>query len=211
MRTLSRRSCFALAGAAGLALLAAPMAGLAPEPDPVARRWELKVELGPMRVTTLPVQMAGGTENRSFFYTTYRVTNRSGNDVLFAPSFELAFGNGKPIRSGRDVPSDVTKTLLTKMQNPFLQDQIAIIGQLLQGEENARDGIVIWSAESLAPEKLTMYAAGFSGETATVILPDSKTKTVLRKSLMVRYDTGGDMGGRGDKPLGAAEQRWIMR
>ncbi len=188
------------------------MSGLAPEPDPVSRRWELKVDLGAMRVTTLPVAVSGGrTENRAFFYATYRVTNRSGADVLFAPSFEIAFGDGKPVRSGRDVPADVTKTLLTKMQNPLLQDQIAIIGPLLQGEENARDGLVIWSAESMDPEKLTMYAAGFSGETATVILPDTKTKAVLRKTLMVRYDTGGDLSGRGDKPLDPAVQRWIMR
>jgi len=207
MQTNTRRRCLQLGLVTAAALALMPALGLAPEPDPVPRRWELKVDLGALRVTSLPVQ----GESRAFYYLTYKVTNRSGQDVLFAPSFDMTFGDGKPVRSGRDVPADVTKALLEKMQNPLLQDQIAIIGPLLQGEENAKDGIVIWSAENLGPAKLTVYAAGFSGETATITLPDSATKAVLRKSLMVRYQATGEMTGRGDKPIEAAEHRWIMR
>ncbi len=180
---------------------------MAPEPDPVPRRWELKLELGGLRLASFPVQ----GQPKSFYYLTYKVINRSGKELLFAPSFEMAFGDGKPIRAGRDVPAEVTKAILEKMQNQFLQDQIAVIGPILEGEENAKEGLVIWSGENLAPARLTVYAAGFSGETATVDVPGTKDKVVLRKSLMVRYNSGGEVTGRGDGSLDVAERRWIMR
>jgi hypothetical protein len=201
-----------LAGMALLAVSTWAAAGLAPEPSPVARRWELKVDVGPMRVTSIEVN----GQPKPFMYLTYHVVNKSGKDLLFAPSFDLAFGSGKPVRSGRDVPSEVTSTIVGKLEDPFVQDQISIIGTLLQGDEHARDGVVIWPAESLEPSKLAMYAAGFSGETATIDLPSAteagkKEKAVLRKTLMIRYAPGGEITGRGDKPIEVAEQRWIMR
>ncbi len=190
----------------------AGMSGLAPEPDPVPRRWELRVEVGPMRVTSFDV----GGKPRAFTYMTYRVVNKSGHDLLFAPSFEMSFGGNKTLRAGSDVPADVTAKLMDKIDNPLVQDQIGIIGTLLQGDENARDGLVVWSCESLAPGKLALYAAGFSGETATVELPSQKDpkvkeKAVLRKTLMVTYSPGGEITERGDHPIEVAEQRWIMR
>ncbi len=199
----------------GLAVLAGTAtisAGLAPEPSPVPKRWELKVDVGPLRVASIDVN----GQSKPFMYLTYHVVNKSGQDLLFAPSFELTFGSGKPIRSGHDVPAEVTTTIVKKVENPFAQDQISIIGQILQGEEHSRDGVVIWPAESLDPAKLAMYAAGFSGETATIELPTTdaagkKEKAVLRKTLMITYSTGGEMTGRGDKPIEVAEQRWIMR
>jgi hypothetical protein len=199
-------------GLTALAIGTLAGAGLAPEPSPVPRRWELKVDVGPLRVTSVNVN----GQPRAFMYLTYRVVNKSGEDLLFAPSFEMTFGTQKPVRAGRDVPAEVTSALIAKLEDPFVQDQISIIGQILQGEENARDGVVIWPAESLDPTKLTMYAAGFSGETATVELPSqtegkAKEKAVLRKTLMVTYSTGGELTGRGDKPVEVAERRWIMR
>src|SRR6185503_14338474 len=116
------------------------------------------------------------------------------------------------IRSGRGVPLEVTKKLIEGVQNSYVQDQISIIGQLLQGKENARDGIVIWPANDLNVEELTVYAAGFSGETATVETPDTHQKMVLRKSLQRRYQISGELVGQTGKDIPLAEpQRWIMR
>lgn len=204
----AKLSIVALAGMASLV----GMTGMAPEPDPIPRRWELKVDVGALRVTTMEV--AG--QPRAFAYMTYKVTNKSGKDLLFAPSFELSFGGPKAVRAGSDIPAEVTDALLAKIGDPLVQDQIAVIGTLLNGDENARQGLVIWSCENLAPQKLSMYAAGFSGETATVELPSPKDpkvkeKAILRKTLMVQYAQVGEIGGRGDKALDVSEQRWIMR
>src|SRR5437870_4091815 len=79
----------------------APMMAIAPEPDPVPRRWQLEVEAGPLRVASVQVRDSGA---RSYMYMTYKAVNNSGEDLLFAPMFELSLGDGKVLRSGRDVP-----------------------------------------------------------------------------------------------------------
>ncbi len=212
--TAGRTTCFAPAPAlrwvaAGLtALGAAGSLGMAPEPDPVPQRWELQVDVGELRLSTIDVPNVGP---RKYFSLTYRVTNNSGQDLLFAPAFELADGEGGVVRSGRDVPLTVTQQLLAQTQNVFIQDQISIIGELLQGSENARDGLVIWPANNLSPDEVVVYAAGFSGETATVVGTDGKTKFVLRKTLRLEYTPPGDLSGVAARGMSLADRKWIMR
>ncbi|MFN9969056.1 MAG: hypothetical protein ACK58T_04080, partial [Phycisphaerae bacterium] len=69
-------------------------------------------------------------------------------------------------RSGRDVPQAVTRKVMEEVDNPLAQDQISILGTLLQGEENGREGVVIFSAPDMSARELTVFATGFSGETA---------------------------------------------
>ncbi len=87
------------AGAAALALVGStPMFGLAPEPDPVPRRWELQIETGDLHMVTMDVPGLGA---RKYVYMTFHATNNSGQDLLFAPSFELSDGDWRVYRSGR--------------------------------------------------------------------------------------------------------------
>lgn len=193
--------------------LVLPLVALAPEPDPVPRRWELDVTFGPLRVATVEVE---GQGPRPFYYLTYKATNNSARDLLLAPSFELADGSGKVLRSGREVPPAATAALIDRQQNPFLKDQIAVLGPILQGPEHAREGLVAWPAETLKPDRLAIYASGFSGESATVEPPAGPDGTrpapvVLRKTRMLRYEKVGDLTGRADAPIPVAEQRWVMR
>ncbi len=183
-----------------------------PEPDPLPQRWELDFIPGPLRVITLEV---GDEGLQPFFYLTYRVTNNSGEDLQFAPIFEIGNENGDVVRAGVDVPRSVRRALLELLDNPLLEDQIQIIGPILQGRENAKDGLVIWRAPSLTTDELAVYAAGFSGETQQVEFenPDSgETETLtFRKTYMVRYATPGTLVGQGSKPLQVVGERWIMR
>jgi hypothetical protein len=185
--------------------------GLAPEPDPVPRRWELSIEPGPMRVTS--IETPSGT--RSYFYFTYKVTNGYATDLTLAPSFDLSIGEGRIYRSGRDVPADVTRQILESLQNPLLQDQISIVGTILRGEENAREGLVIWPAPSLRTAEIVVYAAGFSGETRGERIRDPQTgetkPVLLRKTLMLRYQTPGEIQNWAARPFELVERRWIMR
>jgi len=193
---------------AALVASAVILGGMAPEPDPVPRRWQLDVTLGPVRQASFEIE---GQGPRVFVYMTYKVSNNSGQDLLFAPSFELVMGNGQAVRSGRGVPADITKKLIEKCQNNFLQDQIAVIGNLMQGPENAKEGLVAWPLEDFSPTKIAIYAAGFSGETTTITPPGSTEKTLLRKTLSVNYVVKGELSKRGDQPLEVEEQRWVMR
>jgi hypothetical protein len=131
----------AAAALVGLGLVASATAQAAPEPSPVPKRWQLNYEPGPLRLIYLDV---GGERDRPFLYLTYKVTNNSGQDLLFAPSFELATSEGHLLRSGRDVPVEATRAILDALENPLLEDQIGIIDTLLQGPENAKQGLVVW-------------------------------------------------------------------
>ncbi|MFO0831430.1 MAG: hypothetical protein U0637_06250 [Phycisphaerales bacterium] len=211
------RSC--AVGAAGVLALGAGVllsmthegvAVAAPEPDPVPRRWQLTVEPGPLRVMAVAV----GGQAQLYYYMTYRVTNTSGSDQMFTPSFELADDMGDVQRAGRDVPAEVTKAILTRLESPLLQDQVNVVGMLLQGEENAKDGLVVWPVANNHVRALEVYAAGFSGETRTLDAFDPETKgtkrVTLRKTLMLRYQPMG-LVREGVEPYSVLEQRWIMR
>ncbi len=186
--------------------------GLAPEPDVIPRRWQLAIQPGPLRVTAVE---SPGVGLRSYFYFTYRVTNTSPGDLLFAPIFDLCSNEGDCARGGRDVPPDVARQIWSSLENPELLDQIGIVGTLLTGEENSKEGLVIWPASNLQPEELTIYASGFSGETKVVPVIDPKTKKpatrTLRKSFMLRFEAAGELRGMNANPLRMIEERWIMR
>jgi hypothetical protein len=211
----TRRSFFKIAatltlGVAGVVGLGSAI-GMGPEPDPIPRKWELTVEPGSLRYASVD----DGEGAKSYFYFTYTVTNTSGKDMLFTPSFDLCNDKGEVLRSGRDVPAAVTKALLEKLDNKELQDQISIVGMLLQGEGNAKEGLVVWPATTLRFSELEIYGAGFSGETKTIETKDAKTgkttKTTLRKTLMLKYQPNGEVREQGSKPFEQIEKRWVMR
>jgi len=189
------------------------LAGMAPEPDPVSTRWQLDVEPGPLRVMYVRTPDAEG----AYLYFTYSVTNNTGKDLEFVPSFELADSDGDVMLSGAGIPASVTKAILESLEDPFLQDQIDILGPIQQGRENAKHGLVIWSLPDFDTDELRLFGAGFSGETDSLELKDPRTgktkRLVFRKSLMLRYAVPGtiDVVSQGDKPFDLIEQRWIMR
>lgn len=196
-----------------LSMTAAPTAlALAPEPAPVPKRWQLEIETSPLRLTT--VQTADG-EQRAYFYMTFKVTNNTASDLLFAPSFELATDELVVLRSGRGVPGAATAELIERMQNPLLMDQIDVVGTLLRGEENAREALVAWPMPATFQSEISVYCAGFSGETATVEVPDpisgKMEKKLLRKTRELRFRLPGEISAAGGLELFPVEERWIMR
>ena len=217
--------CFALALAmAGLLACAVPKASaLAPEPAPVPKRWQLEIEPSPLRLTLVDVP---GQGPRAFFYMTFKATNNSATDLLFAPSFELATDEMIVLRSGREVPGAATTELIERMQNPLLKDQIGVVGTLLRGEENAEEALVAWPMPSTFQSEITVYCAGFSGETATVEVPNPASlmasgsatsapvkmeRKTLRKTWMMRYRLPGELNPAAGLELRPYESGWIMR
>lgn len=184
-----------------------------PAPDPVPHRWELEFKPGHLRLAQAPEAIGGGL----YLYLTYDVTNYSGHDLQLVPSFTLATSTGQLRSSGQDVPRRVTDFILRRLGNPQLQDQVAIIGPMLQGEEHARSGVVIWPVDRLDPGLLTVYAAGFSGESDTLTLANPVTgefeRFVFRKTRMLRHIVPGELmpAVQRDEPLARIEERWVMR
>jgi hypothetical protein len=197
-------------GAIAAAIACLSLGAAAPEPNPAPQRWELQVRPGPLRIAT--VETAGGA--RLFLYMTYTAINKSGQAVLFAPMFTLATEEGGTLVAGDGVPAAVTEELLSRLENPFLEDQLSIIGPLQQGIENAREGLVVWPLVDADVDEIKVFCAGFSGETTRLTITDAvdgQPKTVtLRKTLMLRYSTPGELSA-GPTPLPLVDQRWIMR
>jgi len=202
----------ALVAMVGVLVLSTPAALAAPEPAPLPKRWQLEVKCSPVRLAM--VKTADG-QDRPYFFMTYTVTNNSPADLLFAPLFDLATDAGDVVRSGRDVSFGVTREIMARLNNPVLEDQIGIVGTLLRGEENAKEGLVIWAAPTLQLAELTVYAAGFSGETATVKTVNPETgkdeQKVLRKTLAMKYRMPGNVAVVEPGPFEPFESRWIMR
>lgn len=192
------------------AALTAP--GAAPEPAPIPTAWEFEFEAGPLRLAKVNVP---GVGVRPYFYLTYTITNYWSADLLYAPDFYLKNDMGQILRSGEDIPPAVTEEMLARLGNPLISDQISILGNVLEGPENARSGVVIWPATDLDADEVMVFAANLSGESTVYWTKDRETgqrkRTVLRKTLMLRYETPGDMTNRGGEPLELVETRWVMR
>lgn len=206
-----------LSACLGLCVLAAAPAFAAPEPNPVPTRWQLDVIPGPLRVLTVDVPEVGP---RAYFYMPYKVVNNTGDDLYFAPVFELATDEGELLRSGRDVPTVAVREAMNRLANPFMVEPIQAIGTMQQGEEHAIESIAIWPAPNLSVDRVSVYAAGFSGETKRIPLPtpipggedgEEISEVLLRKTLMLVHQTPGELTRAGNSPLTRVEQRWILR
>lgn len=213
--SLSPRVLTALVGVLGVALLTAASsraAALPPEPNPIPVRWQLDLDVGPLRVISVETPETGPM---LYYYLTYTVTNNTDEDILFAPSFELATETGVNVVAGQGVPASVTRAILERLDNPLLNDQVSMIGVLRRGEANARDGLVVWPVLDVTADEARVYMAGFSGETTRIEVIDRDTgrprDVVLRKTKMAVHNVPGNVDGQGAQPLERAESVWIMR
>jgi hypothetical protein len=189
-----------------LVVLAATSGAVAfPRPAPVAPRWELEFEPGPLRVYVDP------DEGGAYWYFTYKVINRTGGDQVWAPTFVLFTDAGEILPSGRGVPSRVAADIKTLLGNDFLEHQNEVIGEIFYGRDHAKEGLVVWPARHLEVNELSLFIAGASGETAYVVNPITGDDVLLRKTLQRDYLIPGEAIARGSRPIELQEQRWVMR
>lgn len=176
-----------------------------PVPSSFPIRWELEFQPGPLRLYTDEL------ENEHYWYFTYTVINRTGQDRIWAPNFVLFTDAGEIRTSGQDVPNRITNEIYDMLGNELIETQYAILGEILQGREHAKDGLVIWPAKSMSVTELSLFVSGISGETARVTNPISGETQLLRKTLQRNYTIPGNPAARGSKPAEMTEQRWIFR
>ncbi|MAY75990.1 MAG: hypothetical protein CMJ31_14980 [Phycisphaerae bacterium] len=199
---------------AALAVVAVAVSvSAAPEPEPFPTRWEFDMVPGDLRFTV--VEGENG-EPTPVFYLTYAVTNYSSRDRIFAPSFELLTDQGQLLRAGRGVVPEVTRSLLERLDDPFLEDQFSIVDTLRQGRENTRFGLVVWPATDLDIDEITIFAAGFSGESTTYFTNDPESgrrnRHILRKTRVLEYDTPGNLvPTTRTTTIDRSGEAWVMR
>ncbi|MFM7132905.1 MAG: hypothetical protein ACKO0W_01160 [Planctomycetota bacterium] len=148
---------------------------------------------------------------KHFWYLTYDVVNNTGKDQRFAPRIELFVDDGAVIAQGTDVPSSVTKGILRYLNNPLVLDHFEILGEVLQGKEHAKTGLVVFPAASLDPTELTVFIAGLSQETKKEKDPKGERLVTLRKTMRLDYLVPGDPKPVGTTSYGIVAKEWIFR
>jgi len=216
---------------AAIALLAAGCAALAwaevapPSPSAVPREWQLDIQLEDL--LPIQVQLAGETTPRIFWYLRYTVTNRTGQDHVFVPQFDLYTDTGQLLRSGQGVPSAVFGQIKELHNDPLLESMAGVAGKLLQGEDNAKSGVAIWRDFDPRSGSFDVFAGGLSGETLRVPLPVplrqmqtdalgqqtevTKDSLVLSKNLKLSYRVPGETQVRSRYPAILDGREWVMR
>lgn len=187
------------------ALLLGCLAWAFPEPALVPYRWELDFQPGHLRLYVDPV------DDTAWWYFTYKVVNETGDDQLWAPSFVLFTDAGEILTSGRDVPTGIEEDICSLIGNDLMETQNEVIGEIFQGLEHAREGVVVWPARETDVNELSLFVAGISGETARISNPVTGEDLILRKTLQRDYLIRGKAITRGSEPVELLEERWILR
>ena len=193
----------------GSLLVSAGSAEAGPQPRAVPERWELDFRPGPLRAAVVETAETGP---RAYLYMTYTVINRSGEELLFAPSFIMSTDEGDVVRSGEGVPPEVTARLKADTQNPLIQDQIEILGRLGRGVENAREGVVVFRADGLKVDEFTIFAHG-SAATRTRTCVRITARRLAPQGVPDAFCVAWHVAGRGLEPLARAGEpdRWVLR
>lgn len=188
------------------ALLAIACSALAyPTPSAVPVRWELNFIPGELRL------YHHQPTDRAYWYFTYTVENRTNRDQTWAPQFTLFTDAGEILASGEGVTLGVTRSIMSMLGNELMMNQYEVIGELFQGREHAKEGLVVWPARNLNITELSLFIAGISGETARVTDPRTGEDVLLRKTLQRNYTIPGNPGARGSTPVELDSHHWIFR
>lgn len=152
-----------------------------------------------------------GTTGQGYWCLTYTVTNLTGVDRQWMPKVEMLDDQGRIHSAGRSVSPSITKAVKELLGNPLLEDQFQVIGPLRHGRDNAKDGLLIWSAEPCDATELTVFVRGLSGETETVEDPMTKAPVVLYKTARLEYRVPGDVKHKPMSQIAVESRDWVFR
>ncbi len=208
-----------------IAILVAPVAQAAIRPQIIPSEWELKIKV--QDVQSVRVRIPGAKAPETFWYILYTVTNQTGKDQTFIPSFTLYTDTGQALRGDSGSSPKIFGAIQARHNNPLLKNGTGVTGKLLQGADNAKDGVAIFRNIDPKARKFDLFVGGLSGETAVETLPvkvkvvqyDLKgvkttietDRIVLQKMLQLAYAIPGEAGARPGMRLRAGKRTWVMR
>ena len=178
--------------------------------------------------TPIRVEVPGQAGKQTYWYVLYTVTNRTGADQTFVPEFTLYTDTGQVIQAGQNVSPSVYQAIVQRHNNPLLEPSTAIAGRLLQGEDNARDGVAIFTDIDPDARVFDLFVGGLSGERAVDTLPVPITvqrvnpqtgefeevqtrQIVLHKTRQVTYRLAGEAAARATSQAERIADGWVMR
>jgi hypothetical protein len=211
--------------AAVMIVLVVGQARTAPKPAEIATYWQLDASF--RDIVPIQVTVGGQDTPRTFWYMRYTITNRTGQDRVFVPEFILYTDTGQVLRAGRNIPAEVFQAIKGQVNDPLLLDLPDMAGRLLQGEENAKEGVAIWNDFDPSAAAFDVFVSGLSGETQEMTLPKPirvtetdalgkqvevlKDKIILAKTLERHYRVTAETADRAKTALTVAGEEWVMR
>jgi hypothetical protein len=147
-----------------------------------------------------------------FWVFTYTVANKTGKTQRFSPRFELLMGDGTILEAGRDVPVEAGRRVLRSVGSDQALDQFQIMGEILDGEANAREGVVVWPAKGDSKE-ITMFVSGMSFAFDRVKDPATGKDAIIRRSWSRQYSVPGSPDPRvaSEASFDPIKDAWLMR
>jgi len=187
-----------------------------PKPSPYLISWQLKFEHEtPRRVV---VDVPGLSAPVAYWYMTYTVTNNTDQERTFLPIFEMVTNDGNVIRSDKNIPKVVFDAIKKREKKPLLEPWTKVGGELLLGEDQAKDGVAIWEEPMPRMGKFNIFIGGLSGEhvqmkddAGTVMKDKDGNPLILRKTLELQYHIRGDEVYPGEDDVDKEPEEWVMR
>jgi hypothetical protein len=210
MRQVATCRWLAAAALAAAALgLQIDRAGAFPQPTLVPTSWQLDIKYN--APAAIAVRLPGETVPTLYWYFTYTVTNNTGAEQNFVPEIALLTDAGDLLSANRNIPPRVFSTVKKELRNPLLRSPTEVVGRVLQGPDYAVDGIAIWPMPLHDVDRVSIFFRGLSGEAYEV--PDPKTDEVhlLRRTLMIEYQTPGSVERQPRKPWLFKDEKWVVR
>jgi hypothetical protein len=117
---------------------------------------------------------------------------------------------GQILTSGKNVDSSIFNKIKELYRNPLLEDPFQVFGKILQGEDNAKDGVMIFTGVDPDARLFRFAISGLSGETSETENPLTHEKVILHKTLIVEYEIPGEAIGIDPHPQ-LKSKKWVMR
>jgi hypothetical protein len=193
----------------------------APEPKLDSDAWQLEFDFHDLQ--RLNLVLPGDREPTSFWYLLYTVTNSSGQDVGFYPTFDLVTNTLEVVEGGRKISPSVYDAISARHKKlyPFFRPPTQVMGKLLEGVDNARTSAAVFRDFDPEASSFRLYIAGLSGEIETVLNPgfdpdqpesvENQRSFILRKTLEITYDLPGDPQTRNFAVPQREATAWVMR
>lgn len=181
-----------------------------PRPAVISRTWQLTFKWHrPQRFLLIPP--AHASRGRQVYWAMrYAVINHTNRSRFFYPRIEMVTGTGQIIRAGKGVSDNIFHKIKHEYHDSFLQSDRMIIGRLLRGRENGKEGVAIFTGLDKGARSFRIFITGLSGDTAVQKDPLTGKSVVLRKTLELKYHIPGQA--IGIKPhLRFDGQKWVMR
>ena len=187
-----------------------------PEPAIVQKPgdWTLDVRFENPQQMVLP-----GAVQERFWYIIFSLTNKSGKDVDFYPQCDLLTDTLQLVPAVKGTSAILFEKIKARHQGryPFLELLENAGEKILQGEDNAKDIVVIWPDFDPNAKSVSFFISGLSNETIAIDSPAEKdqdgkpAKVYLRKTLQLTCSIAGDPKFRSDQKLKFESKRWVMR